>query len=143
MGPHLLYCGDALDPASCAKFMGDKVADALFTDPPYKVKHISGFGRVKHREFVSGSDPKSDGDFGIFIEKFFRLAAANSKDGAIHVVAIDHRQLGAMLAAGAKVYGELKAICTRGQTQRGHGIALPAAHQVLPRLQARPRPAHQ
>ena len=35
LGDHMLYCGDACDPDSYIKLMGDDKARMIFTDPPY------------------------------------------------------------------------------------------------------------
>ena len=38
--------------------LGDTKADLVFTDPPYNVRidgHVSGLGRVQHREFAMAS----------------------------------------------------------------------------------------
>lgn len=39
LGRHRLLCGDATDPASYQKLMGDKTASLVLTDPPYNVDY--------------------------------------------------------------------------------------------------------
>ena len=39
LGEHLLYCGDACDPDSYVKLMGDDKARMVWTDPPYNVDY--------------------------------------------------------------------------------------------------------
>ena len=58
LGRHRLLCGDALDHASYKHLMGREKARLIVTDPPYNVPiagHVSGLGKVRHREFVQGS----------------------------------------------------------------------------------------
>ncbi len=48
-------CGDATDPEAYARLMDGAEAQMIFTDPPFNVKilgHVSGLGKVKHREFA-------------------------------------------------------------------------------------------
>ena len=66
LGRHKLSCGDAREPAAFAEFMGDDIADLIFTDPPYNVPidgNVTGMGRIRHREFAmaSGSDRECRG----------------------------------------------------------------------------------
>jgi ParB-like nuclease domain len=62
LGPHRLICGDALDPAVVEMLMDGNHARMVFTDPPYSVPiagHVSGLGKVKHREFARASGEMS------------------------------------------------------------------------------------
>jgi len=58
LGPHRLLCGDARNPACFAHLLAGKMADLMFTDPPYNVRidgHVSGRGRHRHQEFAMAS----------------------------------------------------------------------------------------
>ena len=55
LGSHKVLCGDALKLESYQRLMGKERARMVFTDPPYNVPidgHVSGLGKLKHREFV-------------------------------------------------------------------------------------------
>ena len=57
VGPHRLYCGNARDTVSYEALCGNERAAMVFADPPYNVKidgHVSGLGKVAHREFADG-----------------------------------------------------------------------------------------
>ncbi len=41
LGSHRLLCGDATDPVSYTRLMGESVADMVFTDPPYNVNYAN------------------------------------------------------------------------------------------------------
>src|SRR5688572_9234719 len=58
LGDHRIYCGDALDPTSYERLLEDELAQMVFTDPPFNVPiegHVSGLGRVKHKDFAQAS----------------------------------------------------------------------------------------
>lgn len=62
LGKHRLFCGDARHRDSFAKLLGGESAPLVFVDPPYNVKirgHVSGKGRIKHREFARASGEKT------------------------------------------------------------------------------------
>ena len=55
LGRHRVLCGDARDEAAHAVLIGKERGSAVFADPPYNVPidgHVSGLGKVRHREFV-------------------------------------------------------------------------------------------
>jgi len=61
-------------------------AEFVFTDPPYNVPidgHVSGLGRIRHREFAMGSGEMSQAEYTTFLEKVFRLLCAHTKNGSI------------------------------------------------------------
>ena len=100
-------CGDALDPASYARLMGEERARLIITDPPYNCKvqgHVSGLGRNKHREFAMASGEMTlAAVYGVSHTGFTPLAAY-SVDGSLHYVFMDHRQMLEILTAGDAVY---------------------------------------
>src|SRR5262249_52351080 len=62
LGAHQLYCGDARDQRAYETLMKGTKADFVFTDPPYNVPidgHVSGLGRIRHREFAMASGEMS------------------------------------------------------------------------------------
>jgi len=42
LGKHRLLCGDATEPASWQRLMGDRQAQAVITDPPYAINYVGG-----------------------------------------------------------------------------------------------------
>jgi hypothetical protein len=111
LGDHRLLCGDARRRESFAGLLSGKLAQLVFTDPPFNVPirgHVSGKGRVKHREFLQASGEKTTAQFTKFLEDSLGLLAEHSTDGSIHFVCMDWRHLDEMLAAGRRVYRELK-----------------------------------
>jgi hypothetical protein len=68
LGAHRLLCGDARSSEDYKKLLGPDRADLVFTDPPYNVPidgHVSGLGRIEHREFAMASGEMTEGEFTI------------------------------------------------------------------------------
>jgi hypothetical protein len=103
LGSHRLLCGDARSPEAYAKLLGDTKADLVFTDPPYNVRidgHVSGMGRVKHRDFAMASGEMTEEEFTQFLKATLGAAVSSSRDGALHYVCMDWRHLFETLSAG-------------------------------------------
>ncbi len=134
LGRHRLLCGDCRDPTAYdALLEGDK-AEFVFTDPPYNVPidgHVSGLGRVRHGNFAMACGEMSEIEFVAFLETVFRLQAANTTDGSIHQICMDWRHMGEMLAAGHKVFSELKNLCVWNKSTGGMGSFYRSKHELV------------
>lgn len=131
---HLLICGNANDPAVLAELMGDERADQLFTDPPYNVPvqgHVSGKGKVRHREFAMASGEMSYAQFVLFLKQTLGLSASHLVDGGLAYVCMDHAHLGELLEAGAEIFTERKAICVWDKGAGGMGSLYRNAHELV------------
>lgn len=85
LGMHRLICGDTRDPQALARLLDGDEVDLIFTDPPYNVPvegHISGLGKVKHREFAFASGEMSPSEFPTFLQEALAPAAARCHEGA-------------------------------------------------------------
>ena len=134
LGEHRLFCGDARRRESFETLMPGEIAQLVFVDPPYNVKirgHVSGKGRIKHREFMEASGEKTAAQFTKFLEESLSLLAEHSTDGAIHFVCSDWRHLGEMLAAGRRVYRELKNLVVWNKTNAGMGSLYRSQHELI------------
>jgi hypothetical protein len=81
LGPHRVFCGNALDPAAFAALMGEERAAMIFTDPPYNVPidgHAGGLGAIHHRSFPMASGEMDSNEFTSFLSGAFRNVAAAS-----------------------------------------------------------------
>src|ERR1700722_13385678 len=66
LGPHRLYCGNALDSNSYIALMNSEKAAAVFTDQPYNLKidgNVCGSGSITHREFVMATGEMTESEF--------------------------------------------------------------------------------
>jgi DNA modification methylase len=134
LGRHKLICGDARSAADYQSLMGGEVADLIFTDPPYNVAidgHVSGLGRVRHREFAMGVGEMSDQAFTEFLTQTLGEAARVSRDGAIAFVCMDWRHMGELLTAGKAVFSELKNLCVWNKTNGGMGTFYRSKHELV------------
>lgn len=134
IGPHRLICGDATDAGVHARLLGGRKAQMIFTDPPYNVPidgHVSGLGKVKHREFAMATGEMTEAQFEAFLAGVFRHLAAGSVDGAIHFVCMDWRHMQETLAAGSKAYSELKNLCVWAKTNGGMGSLYRSQHELV------------
>ncbi len=134
LGQHRLICGDSLDPAVVATLMDGEKARMVFTDPPYNVPiegHVSGLGKVKHREFAMASGEMSEAEFTEFLTQAFRNLADNSLDGSIHFICMDWRHMGELMAAGAAVYSELKNLIVWAKDNGGMGAFYRSRHELI------------
>ena len=105
LGPHRVFCGNALDPAAFAALMGEERAAMIFTDPPYNVPidgHAGGLGAIHHRPFPMASGEMDSNEFTSFLSGAFRNVAAFSVDGSIHFICMDWRHIGEVLAAAQR-----------------------------------------
>jgi len=134
LGPHILLCGDALDPAAYDELLGNDRAQMGFTDPPYNVPingHVSGLGKVQHREFAMASGEMSREDFTAFLTTASGYMAQYSIDGSIHYLCTDWRHIDEMSAATRASFAELKALCVWNKTNGGMGSLYRSKHELV------------
>ena len=134
IGKHRLICGDALDPASYARLLDGAEAQMVFADVPYNVAingHVSGLGKVKHREFTMASGEMTEAEFTAFLATAFTNLAGHSADGAIQFICIDWRHLFELLSAARGVYSELKNLCVWNKTNGGMGSLYRSKHELV------------
>jgi DNA modification methylase len=114
--------------------MADERAEFVFTDPPYNVRidgHVSGLGRIKHREFAMASGEMSENQFIEFLSKVFELVCQFSIDSSIHQICMDWRHMREMLAAGDAHYSELKNVCIWNKSNAGMGSFYRSKHEMV------------
>jgi DNA modification methylase len=134
LGRHRLICADARDPDAYRALLAGEQVDLIFTDPPYNVPidgHVSGLGRVHHREFAMGAGEMSEAAFETFLVETLGAAAATCRDGAIAFVCMDWRHMGELLSAGRQVFSELKNVCVWNKTNGGMGTFYRSKHELV------------
>jgi DNA modification methylase len=132
LGPHRVLCGNALDEGTYTSLMGTDRARMSFQDPPYNVPidgHVSGLGKVRHREFAMGVGEMSSLEFTDFLARELSLTAKYSLDGAIVFSCIDWRHLQEMIAAGQAAHLELKNVIVWAKDNGGMGAFYRSAHE--------------
>lgn len=102
LGDHVVLCGDATRADHVANLCGDRLVDAVWTDPPYNVAYEGKAGSI-------ANDDMSSSDFRRFLVSAFSAAAAVMRAGApIYVAHADTEGLnfrGAFRDAGFKLSG--------------------------------------
>lgn len=134
LGDHVLLCGDALASASYATLLGSKKAQMVFTDPPYNVAiagHVSGLGRIKHREFAMASGEMTRLEFTRFLQATFEYLVAFSSNGSIHFICMDWRHIYEVIEAADEPYSELKNLCVWTKTNAGMGSLYRSQHELV------------
>lgn len=133
-GRHKLICGDALSPETYVTLLGEEKAGMVFADPPYNVRidgHVSGLGKVQHREFAMASGEMTSDEFTSFLARVFCNLAKHSVDGAIHFQCMDWRHAKEILAAGEVGYAEFKNLCVWSKSNAGMGSLYRSAHELV------------
>ena len=134
MDEHRLLCADARRRESFVSLMGSSLARLVFVDPPYNVPicgHVSGKGRIRHREFAHASGELTSAQFCKFLEDAFSLLSVYSEDGSIHFICSDWRRLDENLAVGRRTYRELKNLVVWNKTNAGMGSFYRSQHELV------------
>lgn len=133
LGNHRLVCGDALKGETYTALLGEQKAAMVFADAPYNVpaSKISGMGKHKHRDFAMAAGEMSKDEFTTFLATSFARFVEFSVHGSIHFQCIDWRHMGEMLAAGEKVYSELKNLVIYAKQSAGMGTFYRSQHELI------------
>ncbi len=134
LGDHRVHCGDATSEAAFDNLMNGERAHVVFVDPPYNVPidgHVSGKGKIRHREFAHGSGELSREEFTRLLTGSCALLAKYSENGAIHYVCMDWRHADELLTAGRDVYSELKNIAVWVKSNAGMGSLYRSQHELV------------
>ncbi len=134
LGRHRLLCGDALDHASYRTLMGRDKARLVVTDPPYNVPikgHVSGLGKMQHREFVQGTGEMTEREFIAFLTGSLDAMTKVAKDGSLHYVFMDWRHLPELMSAGDAVYDDWLNLCVWAKSNAGMGSLYRSQHELV------------
>ena len=124
LGKHRLLCGSSLDGANYDQLLQAALVRAAFSDPPYNVKisgHVSGLGKIQHREFGMASGEMPQDDFTAFLRQFLELTKSHSMPGSLHYVCMDAAHTFELLTAQRQSGLDFKTTCTWAKTNAGMG----------------------
>jgi DNA modification methylase len=134
LGRHSLLCGDARAPEHHDRLMQGEDAGLVFTDPPYNVPidgHVSGLGRIRHREFAMGVGEMAEAEFITFLSCTLKNTSAHCRDGAILYVCMDWRHIAELVSAGRQSDLDLKNLCVWNKTNGGMGSFYRSKHELI------------
>ena len=135
LGNHRLLCGNALELSHLSRLMADlSKARIVFTDPPYNVAvggHVSGLGKIKHREFAMASGEMSRQEFTNFLTNALTNFTHHMMDGALAFVCMDWRHMSEVIAAGEAAFSETKNVCVWVKTNAGMGSLYRSQHEFV------------
>jgi DNA modification methylase len=131
---HRLLCDDATKADSFRSLLNGKQAQMVFIDPPYNVPingHVSGLGKVKHREFAMASGEMSEAKFIAFLGTILGYLSDHSVDGSIHFICMDWRHSFELQSAARPIYSEFKNLCVWTKDNGGMGSLYRSKHELV------------
>jgi DNA modification methylase len=134
LGDHRLFCGDALDASSYCALMGEERAQMAFTDPPYNIPiqgHVSGLGRVRHREFAMGCGEMNEEEFTSFLSTAMQRLLSSSSQGALLYLCMDRRHLFELLSAAKALGLATVDLCIWDKQTGGMGSFYRSRHEEI------------
>lgn len=134
VGPHRLYCGNSRDPKSFEIVLGCELATMIFSDGPYNVPivgHVSGLGKVQHREFAEAVGEMSPAEFTAFQRIVMRNCARFSSRRSIHYHCMDWKHMREILDAADGVYAEFKQLVVWQKDNAGMGTFYRSQHELM------------
>ncbi|MDR1340730.1 MAG: DNA modification methylase [Prevotellaceae bacterium] len=132
LNSHRLLCADSTDINSLTKLMSGKLADMVFTDPPYNVRtnDIGNKGKVKHDDFAMAAGEMTRSRFTRFLEDIFVNLIKSSRDGSIHYICMDWKHVGEITAA-AGVYSKYMNMIVWKKSNAGMGSFYRSQHELI------------
>jgi len=93
LGEHRLVCGSSVEEHLVAALFGERLADAVVTDPPYGVSYVSPGRWVKNKHRAIANDDAQDAELLELVRDALTLAWAHSREGgAAYVFHADVRR---------------------------------------------------
>lgn len=134
LGDNRLLCGDALDPESYRRVMEGTMARMVFTDPPYNIPiagHVSGLGKVKHRDFAAGVGEMSFEAFSAFLKQALTNATSHLIDGGLLYMFMDRRHIEELLRAARETGLSIVDMCIWNKLVGGMGSFYRSQHEPI------------
>jgi ParB-like nuclease domain len=134
IGQHKLLCGDARSEAAHRELMGTERAAGVFSDSPYNVAidgHVSGLGRVRHREFVMATGEMTPQAFTEFLTVALQRMKESSHPGSVAFVYMDWRHIGELLDAARSTSLDMLNLCVWTKPNAGMGSFYRSQHELV------------
>lgn len=134
LGPHRIYCGNALEPEAYTSLMQGASATVVFSDPPYNVPiqgHVMGNGAIRHAEFAMASGEMTPAQFEAFLAQAIAQMKAACSSGALLYLCMDWRHMGELGRAADAQGLELKNVCVWDKGVGGMGSLYRSQHELV------------
>ena len=135
LGKHVLVCGDSTEAATYRLLMADERAEFIFTDPPYNVRidgHVSGLGRIRHREFAMASGEMNESQFVAFLVQGLLHCFANTRTMVRFIRSAWTGVIcGKCWPQAMLNYSELKNVCIWNKSNAGMGTFYRSKHEMV------------
>ncbi|MGE3150511.1 MAG: site-specific DNA-methyltransferase, partial [Pseudorhodoplanes sp.] len=135
LGDHLLLCGDALQPDSYTRLLGEDKVDCCFVDAPWNIPiegFVSGLGKKKHKNFKHAAGELSPAQFEGFVDTFTGHLARRLLDGGVYFSCIDWRSENKIRAAAEKAGFTMINMAVWSKGSGGMGGLYRSAHELIP-----------
>lgn len=134
LGPHRIFCGNALEAQSYARALDGDAPRMVFTDPPYNVPiqgHVRSGNGGTHREFAMASGEMSAEAFRGFLAGFLARVVERLPEGGIAMVCMDWRHVEDLIATGKACGLDLINLCVWNKTNGGMGSLYRSKHELV------------
>lgn len=134
LGAHRVYCGSNFAPGCNDDLWSTVSAQALFTDAPYNVPvsgHITGHGKIQHREFPMASGEMSREEFIAFLIESLKAQIACLVDGSLIYLFIDWRHIEELQAAARSLGLTPINMCVWIKNNGGLGSLYRSQHELV------------
>lgn len=132
-GTTTIVCGNSRSEETYRLLLGEELADLIVTDPPFNLQIngvAGGRGKAARREFHEASGEMSNAEFRQFLQDILRLYAMFCKDGSLHYVFMDWRNIDLLIGVGRDVYQTLVNLGVWRKTTGGMGGLYRSAHEL-------------
>jgi DNA modification methylase len=134
LGGHRLLCGNALEESAYRDLLDKEKAAATFTDPPYNVPidgHVSGTGKIKHREFAMGAGELSEAEFTAFLTVGLTRVCSHTDEGALLYYFMDWRHTMEIQTAARAAACDQVNLCVWVKSNGGLGSLYRSRHELV------------
>jgi len=109
IGRHRLIYGNSTDKNIIAKLMDDKLANMIFTDPPFNLKNEKVGSIASSTDFITAGGEMTTKEFTEFLTKIANNLYDFSVNNSIHYICINWRNIAPLLDA-TKIYNKFKSL---------------------------------
>jgi DNA modification methylase len=134
LGRHKLLCGDARDGNAHRILLRDERAATVFADPPYNVPidgHVSGLGKLRHREFVMAAGEMTAVAFTAFLTEALERMKASCQPGGLAYLCMDWAHVPELISAAQSAAIDMINLCVWIKQNAGMGGLYRSQHELV------------